>query len=232
MESVKTPRTTALRAALPVTIPVLTGYLCIGLAFGLLMTTNGFSPVWPMLMSLLIYAGSIQYASIGLLTTAFDPLQAFLLAVMVNARHMFYGLSMLEKYQGMGKTKGLLVSALTDETFSLVSTLEPPEGVSRKSFYFWISLLDYIYWAVGTALGALLGSFLTVDTTGMDFALTALFIVLFLEQWKKKENRPAGAIGLVCAALSLALFGADNMVIPAMVLIVAVLLGGKRRLSV
>lgn len=225
-------RTTAFRAALPATIPVMTGYLCIGLAFGLLMTANGFSPIWPVLMSAVIYAGGMQYAAIGLLTTVFDPVQAFLLALMVNARHVFYGLSMLGRYQGTGKVKGLLVAMLTDETFSLVSTLEPPEGVARKDFYFWLSLLDYGYWVGGTALGALLGSVLTVDTTGMDFALTALFVVLFLEQWKKKENRPAGLIGLGCAAVSLALFGADNMVIPAMALIMAVLLGGRKKLCV
>lgn len=226
------PAQTALRAALPATLPVMTGYLCLGMAFGLLMTAQGFSPIWPILMSLLIYGGSIQYASIGLLATAFDPVQGFLLSVMVNARHMFYGLSMLGKYQGMGRRKALLVSTLTDETFSLVSTLEPPEGVSQADFYGWISLLDYGYWAGGTVLGSLLGSVLTVNTTGMDFALTALFVVLFLEQWKKKENRPAGVIGVVCAAASLAVFGADRLVIPAMVLILAVLLGGRKKLCV
>lgn len=220
----------AFRAALPATLPVMTGYLCLGLAYGLLMTAQGFSPVWPILMSLVVYGGSIQYAAIGLMVSVFDPVQAFLLSVMVNARHVFYGLSMLKRYQGTGRRKALLVAALTDETFSLVSTLEPPEGADRTDFYFWISLLDYGYWAGGTALGALLGSVLTVDTTGMDFALTALFVVLFLEQWKKKENRPAGAIGLGCAAASLLVFGADNMVIPAMVLIMAVLLGGRKKL--
>lgn len=225
------PQRAALRAAFPPTIPVLTSCLCLGLAFGLLMTSAGFHPIWPVLMSLLIYGGSIQYASVGLLTAAFDPVGAFLLAFMVNARHIFYGLSTLGKYQGLGRLKLFLVSTLTDEAFSLVSTLEPPEGVAHRDFYFWISMLNYIYWGGSTVLGVLLGSFLTFDTTGMDFALTALFIVLFLEQWTKKENRPAGLIGLGCTALSLALFGADNMVIPAMVLILAVLLGGKRRLS-
>ena len=158
-------------------------------------------------------------------------MQAFLLSVMVNARHMFYGLSLLDKYKGLGKVRAFLIYVLCDETFSLVSTLEPPEGVARKDFYFWISLLDYLYWITGTALGGLLGSFLTFDTTGLDFALTALFVVLFLEQWKKPENRPAGVMGILCAAASLAVFGADNMVIPAMVLVLAVLLGARRRLD-
>ena len=220
----------ALRAAFPATIPVLTGYACLGLAYGLLMEANGYGPLWSTLMSAIGFGGSMQYVAITLLVTAFDPLQAFLLAVMVNARHIFYGLSMLDKYKGLGKVRPFLIYVLSDETFSLVSTLEPPEGVERKNFYFWISMLDYSYWIIATALGGLLGRFLTFDTTGLDFALTALFVVLFLEQWKKKENRPAGVIGLACAAVSLAVFGPERLVIPAMVLILAVLLGGRKRL--
>ena len=149
---------------------------------------------------------------------------------MVNARHIFYGLAVLDKYKGLGKVRAFLIFALTDETFSLVSTLEPPEGVTRRDYFFWISLLDYSYWLAGSAIGALVGSLLTFDTTGMDFVLTALFVVLFLEQWKKRENRAAGAIGVVCAAAALAVFGPDNMVIASMVLILAVLLGGRRHL--
>ena len=171
-------------------------------------------------------------AALFLLVTAFDPLQAFLLALMVNARHIFYGLSLLNKYKGLGGARFFMVFALCDETFSLVSTLEPPEGVARKDFYFWITLLDYLYWVGGTALGGLLGRFITFDTTGLDFALTALFVVLFLEQWKKPENRPSGLIGIGCAAVSLAVFGPDKLVIPAMALILAVLLGGRKRLCI
>ena len=221
----------ALRAAFPVTIPVLTGFLCLGLAYGLLMQTKGYGPLWSTLMSAIAFGGSMQFVAVTLLTTAFDPIQAFLLSVMVNARHMFYGLSMLERYRGLGKVRGFLIYVLCDETFSLVSTVEPPEGVERKDFYFCISLLDYLYWVTATALGGLLGSFLTFDTTGMDFALTALFVVLFLEQWRKPENRPAGVVGILCAAGSLLVFGADNMVVPAMVLVLAVLLGARRRLD-
>lgn len=220
----------ALRAAFPATVPVLTGYLCLGMAYGLLMAANGYGPLWSTLMSAIGFGGSMQYVAITLLVTAFDPLQAFLLAVMVNARHMFYGLAMLDKYKGLGKLRPFLIYVLSDETFSLVSTLEPPVGVARRDFYFWISLLDYVYWVAATALGGLLGSLLTFDTTGMDFALTALFVVLFLEQWKKRENRPAGVIGLACAAVSLAVLGPDRLVIPAMALVLAALLGGRKRL--
>ena len=226
----KANRWAALKAAFPATIPVLTGYGCLGLAYGLLMAANGYGPQWSTLMSAIGFGGSMQYVAITLLVTAFDPLQAFLLALMVNARHIFYGISMLDKYKGLGKVRPFLIYVLSDETFSLVSTLEPPEGVERKGFYFWISLLDYGYWVAATALGGLLGRFLTFDTTGLDFALTALFVVLFLEQWKKKENRPAGVVGVACAAVSLAVFGAERLVIPAMVLILAVLLGERKRL--
>lgn len=196
------------------------------------MEANGYGPFWAALMSALGFGGSMQYVAISLLVTAFDPLQAFLLSIMVNARHIFYGLSMLEKYKGMGKLRVFLIYVLSDETFSLVSTLEPPENVARKDFYFWISLLDYSYWIIATALGGVFGGFLRFDTTGLDFALTALFVVLFIEQWKKRENRPAGVIGVVCAAASLAVFGADNLVIPAMILILAVLLGGRKKLCI
>ena len=220
----------ALRAAFPATIPVLTGYLCIGMAYGLLMANAGYGVFWALLLSLLCYAGSMEFVAVSLLTAGFDPVQALLMALMINARHAFYGLSMLEKYRGTGWARPFLIFSLTDETFSLVSTLEPPDGVTRRDFYFWISLLDYLYWQMGSILGALIGGLLPFDTTGLDFALTALFIVLFLEQWRKRENRPAALIGLGCTAVSLAVVGADRLVIPAMVLILAVLLGGRNKL--
>ena len=220
----------ALRAAFPATIPVLTGYLCIGMAYGLLMANAGYGVFWALLLSLLCYAGSMEFVAVSLLTAGFDPVQALLMALMINARHAFYGLSMLEKYRGTGWARPFLIFSLTDETFSLVSTLEPPDGVTRRDFYFWISLLDYLYWQVGSVLGALIGGMLPFDTTGLDFALTALFIVLFLKQWRKRENRPAALIGLGCTAVSLAVVGADRLVIPAMVLILAVLLGGRNKL--
>lgn len=220
----------ALRAAFPATIPVLTGYLCIGMAYGLLMANAGYGVFWALLLSLLCYAGSMEFVAVSLLTAGFDPVQALLMALMINARHAFYGLSMLEKYRGTGWARPFLIFSLTDETFSLVSTLEPPDGVTRRDFYFWISLLDYLYWQVGSVLGALIGGLLPFDTAGLDFALTALFIVLFLEQWRKRENRPAALIGLGCTAVSLAVVGADRLVIPAMVLILAVLLGGRNKL--
>lgn len=226
----KASRRAALGAAFPATVPVMTGYLCLGLTYGVLMAARGYGPLWSFLMSAIAFGGSMQFVAITLLTSAFAPLQAFLLAIMVNARHIFYGLSLLGKYKGLGKIRPFLICVLSDETFSLVSTLEPPEGVERKDFYFFVSLLDYGYWVAASALGGLLGNLIAFDTTGMDFALTALFVVLFLEQWKKQENRPAGIIGIGCTVISLVVFGADNLVIPAMVMLLAVLLGGRKKL--
>ena len=229
-ETIVKNRSAALRAAFPATIPVMTGYLCLGAAFGILLRTAGYGIGWSIAMSMICYCGSMQFVGVSLLTAAFDPFQALLMSVMVNARHAFYGLSMLEKYRGTGPVRPVLICTLTDETFSLVSTLEPPEGVARRDFYFWISLLDYLYWQVGCTLGNAVGGLLTFDTTGLDFTLTALFIVLLLEQVKKKENRAAGIIGLVCTAASLVVFGPDNFLIPAMILLLAVLLGGRKKL--
>lgn len=223
-------RRRALRAAFPATLPVMAGFLCLGLAYGVLMASKGYGPLWSTLMSMIAFGGSMQFVAITLLTTAFDPLQAFLLSVMVNARHLFYGLALLERYKGLGRVRVILIYTLCDETFSLVSSLETPEGVDRRDYYLCISLLNYVYWVAGTAAGGLLGGLITFNTRGMDFALTALFVVLFLEQWKKRENRPAGIIGMACAAVSLAVFGPENLVIPAMVLVLAALLAGRRRL--
>lgn len=223
---------TALRAAFPYTVPVLTGFLFLGIAYGVLMNAKGYGPLWSTLMSAIAFGGSMQFVAISLLTTVFDPVQAFLLSCMVNARHLFYGLSMLEKYRGLGKARIPLIYVLCDETFSLISTVGPPEGVDRKNFYLSISLLDYSYWVGGTALGGFLGDFIPFDTTGLDFALTALFVVLFLEQWKKRENRPAGVIGICATVVCLILFGPDNLVIPSMLVIVAILLGRRKKLCI
>ncbi len=220
----------AFRAAFPVTLPVLTGFLVLGLAYGVLMATKGYGPLWAGLFSAVAFCGSMQFVAITLLTTVFDPFQAFLLSLMVNARHIFYGLSLLEKYKGLGWKRWFCIYTLCDENFSLTSTVEPPEGVDRGTFFFAISLLDWLYWVVSSILGGVLGNFLTFNTTGLDFALTALFVVLLLEQVSKRENRPAAAIGIGATVVSLLLFGADNLVIPAMVLILVVLLAGRRKL--
>jgi len=222
----------AFAAAFPHTIPVLTGFLVLGMAYGVLMQTKGYGIGWSVLMSAVAFCGSMQFVAITLLTVAFNPIQAFLLSLMVNARHLFYGISMLYKYRGLGKIRYFLIYVLCDETFSIASTVEPPAGVERRHFYFLISMLNYLYWIAGTFLGGVLGSLLSFDTAGLDFVLTALFVVLFLEQWKKRGNRSSAIIGIVGAVLALNLFGSDNLVIPAMVIILAVLLMGRRRVCI
>lgn len=226
----KHPALAAIRAAFPKTIPVLTGYLVLGIAYGVLMQTKGYGVPWVLLMCCLAYCGSMQFVAITLLTTVFDPIQAFLMSLMVNARHLFYGVSMLGKYRGLGAAKFPLIYTLSDETFSIVSSVEPPADISKKDFYLAVSLLNYGYWAAGSVLGAVAGRFITFDTTGLDFALTGLFVVLFIEQVTNPQNRMSGVIGLVCSAAALAVFGAGTLVIPAMVLILAVLLIGRKKL--
>ena len=219
-----------LAAAFPHTVPVLTGYLVLGMAYGVLMQAKGYGAVWAFLMSAVAFCGSMQFVAITLLTGAFDPVGAFLMSLMVNARHLFYGVSMLGKYRGMGWAKVPLVYPLSDETFSIVSSVEPPEGMRARDFYLAVSALDYIYWVGGSVLGALAGQFIRFDTTGLDFALTGLFVVLFIEQVKNPENRRSGVIGMACTVAALAVFGADKLVIPAMILVLVVLLLGRKKL--
>ena len=222
----------ALRAAFPHTIPVLTGFLVLGIAYGILMESKGYGAGWSVLMSAVAFGGSMQFVAITLLTTAFAPVQALLLSIMVNARHVFYGLSMLGKYKGLGKLRAFLIYTLCDETFSIVCSVPPPAGLPPKLFYFWVSLLNYLYWILGSFLGGVAGQFLTFNTTGLDFVLTALFVVLFLEQIRRPENRAPGFVGLGATVVSILTvgrtFGQDQIVIPAMVLLLAILLLGRK----
>ena len=218
----------AFRTAFPATIPVLTGYLFLGLAYGVLMETKGYGPLWSFLMSALAFGGSMQFVAITLLTTAFDPVQAFLMSIMVNARHLFYGLTMLEKYKGLGKLQFPTIFMLSDETFSLTSSLDVPEGIKPRYYYFAISFLDYGYWVISSVLGGLLGSMLSWDMEGLDFALTALFVVIFTGQMEKKENRIPGLIGIFGTLAVLFVVGADALVIPSMAVILVILLMGRK----
>ena len=224
-------KTKALRAAFPVTIPVMTGYIFLGMGYGILMDSIGYGLGWTLLMSLLIFAGSIQYVAIALLTSAFNPLYTLLLTLMVNARHLFYGISMLERFKGTGWLKPYLVFGLTDETFSLLSAVEPPEGVERKWFQFCITLLDHVYWVAGSALGNIIGSMISFNTKGLDFVLTALFVVIFIDQWKGRKNHVPALVGLGSALLCLLLFGQDHFMIPAMILILLLLTVFRKRME-
>ena len=222
--------TAAVRAAFPHTLPVLMGFCCLGLTYGVLMASKGYGALWSLLMSALAFGGSMQYVAISLLTAAFDPIQAFLMSLMVNARHLFYGLSMLPRYRGMGRARNALVFLLCDETFSINCATEPPAGVPAKDFYLAVSLLDYLYWVAASFVGGLIGGMLHADLTGLDFVLTALIFVLFLDKWDRREDRPSALIGLGAAAACLAAFGQSSFIIPAMGVILAALLLGRDRL--
>lgn len=209
----------ALRTAFRDTVPVMTGYLFLGFGFGILMYQNHFSFLWPVAMSLFIYAGSMQYVGVSLLTGGAGVLTTALTTLLVNARHLFYGISMVDAYKGAGKKKPYLIFALTDETYSLVSQAQPPEGMSRHRYCFLVSFLDQCYWVTGTALGALAGAFLPVNLEGIDFVLTALFVTIFVEQWLSTREHLPALIGVAATVVCLLTFGKDIFLIPSMVII-------------
>ena len=216
-------KTKALKAAFPYTLPILAGFLFLGIAYGIYMQSKGFPFWWPTCMALFIFAGSMEFVTVDLLTAAYHPLYALGLALIVNARHLFYGISMLEPYRGTGKKKWYLIFGMCDESFSINCSTEPPEGVDKGWFYFFVTLLNHAYWVVGATLGGLLGSFVFFDTTSIDFVMTALFVVIFLDQWKTKKGRVPAAIGVGTSVVALTLFGAADFILPAMALMLAVL---------
>ena len=217
----------AVKAAFPHTIPIMTGYLAVGMAYGVLMASKGYGFLWAGFVSAFAFCGSMQYVAITLLTTAFDPLQAFVLSLMVNARHLFYGISMVDAYKDAGTKKPYLIFALSDETYSLVSNPVLPEGVNRIPYCFLVSLFDQCYWILGSVLGSLLGN-LPVDFTGIDFALTALFLTIFVEQWLSTKNHFPALVGVGAAVLCLVIFGANQFLIPTMILIAAILVIARK----
>ncbi|WP_368488868.1 AzlC family ABC transporter permease [Clostridium sp. BJN0013] len=216
-------KTRALKAAFPCTIPVLTGFTFLGIAYGILMNSKGYGVGWAVLMSFMAFAGSAQYVAITFLTSVFNPIYALLMTLMVNARHLFYGISMLDKYGNTGKLKPYLIFGLCDETFSIVCSAEPPEGVNQNWFNFFITFLDHSYWVLGTALGGILGSMVSFNTKGLDFVLTALFVVIFVGQWKTQKKHKPAIIGVLCSVICLIVFGQDNFIIPSMIVILIVL---------
>lgn len=206
-----------LKSAFIATIPVMTGYLVLGFGFGIILKANGYGTILAFVMSLIIYAGSMQYVAIGLLTGGASLITVALTTLMVNARHLFYGISMLDKYKNTGKRKPYLIFALTDETYSLVCNdnlgLSPNE---RKNYYFFVSLFNQIYWVVGSVLGAVVGSIVKFNSEGIDFALTALFLTVFIEQWLTTKKHASAIIGIVVSVICLVLFGSEKFLIPAM----------------
>lgn len=217
-------KNTTLRTAVVDTVPVMTGYVCLGFGFGILMEQNGMGLFWALAMSLFVYAGSMQYVAVGLLSSGAGLLTAALTTLAVNARHLFYGLSMIDAYKDMGRKKPYLIFALTDETYSLVAGKRLPAGVSRGGYYLLVSALNQCYWVTGTLLGSLVGAWLPINYEGIDFALTALFVTIFTEQWLNTKNHRPALIGVGASLVCLVLFGSDRFLIPAMGLIALLLL--------
>lgn len=221
----------ALAAAFPVTVPVLMGYLSIGIAFGLMLERAGYNFIWAFFMSLTIYAGSGQYLGVELLATAAGLGTVAVMTLLINFRHLVYGLSMLEKFRGMGWRKFYMIFSLTDETYALLAGADVPVGVRPRDFYFAVAVLDQLYWIAGSVIGGVAGGLLSLDITGIDFAMTALFVVIAVEQWKSaKEHLPA-LLGAGCTLIFLILMGEEQMLLPALGAIVAALLLLRPRLD-
>lgn len=213
----------AFRCAFPYTIPIFAGFWFLGIAYGIYMNVSGFSFVYPLIMSAVIFGGSLEFVTVSMLLSPFAPLQVFLMALMIQARHLFYGITMLDKFKGLGWKKYYLIFGMCDETFSINCAAEIPEGIDRGWFYFWVTLLDRLYWISGATIGGLLGNLIHFDTKGLDFVMTAMFVVIFMEQWLKEKRHTSEWIGLGASVGCLIVFGPDNFMIPTMICILILL---------
>ncbi len=206
----------ALKAAFPHTIPIFAGFWFLGITYGVYMNVSGFSFWYPLIMSITIFGGSLEFLAVSMLLSPFAPLETFLVSLMIQARHLFYGIAMLDKYAGTGLKKLYLIFGMCDESFSINYSAEVPENIDRGWFMFFVTLLNHIYWVSGAALGGLLGSLIEFNTEGLSFVMTAMFVVILLEQLLKERRHYTAAIGLVVSAACLVGFGADSFLLPAM----------------
>ena len=213
----------ALKCAFPKTIPIMTGFLFLGMSYGIYMRVSGFSFVYPMLMSLTIFGGSLEFVAVTMLMSAFAPLQTFLVTLVIQARHIFYGISMLEKYKNTGLKKLYLIFGMCDESFSINVSAEIPKDVDRGWFMFFVTALNQSYWVLGATLGGLLGSLVSFNTQGIDFVMTAMFVVIFLENWLKEKGHISSLIGVFSSVICLLIFGAESFLIPTMLCILCLL---------
>lgn len=212
-------------------IPVMLGYIFLGIAFGLLLQDAGYSFVWAFLISVCVYAGSMQFVLVSLLTGGAGLLYTAVMTFFINGRHIFYGLSFVEKFKKMGKACPYMVFSLTDETYSVLCGTKVPEEMEEDKVFFWISLLDQSYWVIGSVLGAVAGSYITFDTTGIDFSMTALFLVIVTEQWQEQKSHFAAITGAVCGVIWLLLLGPDRFILPALCSCVVILLAARESVA-
>lgn len=221
----------ALRAAFPATIPIFAGFLFLGIAYGIYMNVMGFNAVYAILMSLLIFAGSMEFVTVNLLLGAFNPLGALALTLMVNARHLFYGISMLDRYAGMGLKKLYLIFGLCDESFSINVTAQVPPEVDKGWYMFFVTLLNHVYWVLGAGIGGAFGPLVRFNLEGLEFVMTALFVVIFIEQWRKETRHHSALLGLGLSLLCLIVLNRSSFIIPAMILILVVLTAMRKQLA-
>lgn len=233
LDKTRHPWLAAFRAAFPLTAPVGLGFLFLGCSYGMLMGVHGFSVLYPLCMSALIFAGSMEFVTVSLLLSPFDPIAAFTLAIMVNARHMFYGIAMLPRFAGTGWVKPLLIYGLCDETFALHVSTVAPQGIDEKKFMLATTLLNQAYWVSSSTLGGLIGARLPRHTEGLQFVLTALFVVIAMDQWRSQAvaGRTGIILGLVVTTVCLAIFGSAQFMIPALLGIVLLCLALRSRLE-
>lgn len=220
-----------LKQVFPRTIPVMIGYIFLGMAFGILLQSIGYGVGWAFVMSLFIYAGSGQFLAVELLAAGASLPHVALMTFLLNFRHLFYGLSMIKKYRGTGIGKLYLMFGLTDETYALLTGYKTPEGLSDKSYCLAVTFLNHMYWIAGGVIGAAAGSILPFSMEGIDFVMTALFAVLVVEQWKSNKNHIPALLGFAVTIASLLIFGADSFLIPALIVMSVALLCMKNRLK-
>ena len=213
--------------AFPHSLPIFAGYGFLGLAYGILMSVNGFSPLFTFMMSLLVFGGSAQIVAVELLTAAFAPLHAFIITFVLCARHIFYGISMLEKYRNLGIKKLYMVYGMVDETFSINYSANPPSDVDKGWFMFFVTAFNHVYWLIGSTAGALFGTMINFNTEGIDFVMTSMFTVIFIEQWKKDKTHFSALMGLAVCGICLVIFGKDNFIIPSMIAILIILTAAR-----
>lgn len=225
-------RRKALKAAFPCTIPIMTGFMFLGAAYGIYMNASGFSFIYPLFMSMLIYGGSLEFIAVEMLLSPFAPLQVFIMALLIQARHLFYGLSMLDKFKGTGWKKFYLIYGMCDETFSVNYTADIPEDVDKGWFMFFVTLLNQFYWVASATTGGVIGSLLKINTDGISFVMTAMFVVIFMDQWLKEDQHISSLIGLGVSLICLLIFGADSFMIPTMITIIVLLTILRHKLDV
>lgn len=221
----------ALKCAFKASIPIMTGYGFLGITYGIYMHEIGFSFIYPMLLAMTVYAGSAEFLIGNMLLGSFNPIQTFLMVLMVNARHLFYGLSMLDRYKGLGWKKFFLIFGMSDETFAQTSSLDIPKGVDRGWYLLWLTWLDETYWVVGATVGGLIGPLLTFNLQGIDFVLTAMFTAIFADNWIREKRHVSSVAGLAICALCLIVFGSDNFIIPSMATILMFLTMARKKLE-